>query len=242
MEELDRLAKRYPIIPHGVGLSFGTDGDLDRDHLSKVAELVERLNPSWFTEHMAYTHAHGWNVGHLAPMPFTREAAAAIARNARLWRDTTGLPLVLENISYMVALPGELTESQFIAEVAEQADCGLLLDLHNVYTNSVNHRYDPFEFIDSLPLERVVQVHLGGGHDEEGWRIDSHNSATPEPVWDLLKHLVERADLKAVIVEWDKDLPPFEVMREQAHRAATILEGARGAGRSAGRACAAVHG
>src|SRR5204863_5346166 len=161
----------------------------------------ERLQPAWFTEHIAFTQVHGWNIGHLAPLPLTREAVAAVCRNVRRWRDTAGVPLMLENITSMVVLPGELTEPQFLAEIAERSGCGLLLDLHNLYTNATNHGYDALAFLDELPLECVAQVHLGGGHDEEGYRIDSHSAPTPEPVWELLRHVAARADLHAAIVE-----------------------------------------
>jgi uncharacterized protein (UPF0276 family) len=243
VEELDQLASRFPLIPHGIGLSFGTDAPLDSKMLKDISGLVARVRPPWFTEHMSYTNAHGWNVGHLAPIPFTRESVDAIARNARRWRDDVGVPLLLENISYLVAIPGEMSEAEFITEVVEAADCGLLLDLHNVYANAVNHEYDPFEFIESLPLDRVAQIHLGGGHDDDGCWIDSHDTATSEPVWELLRYVAARADIKAVIVEWDKNLPPFEVMLAEAARAARILEEAgSGAFRDAGRPCAALHG
>ncbi len=242
-EELGRLATQFPLIPHGIGLSFGTDAPLDSKLLKEIGGLVARVRPPWFTEHMSYTNAHGWNVGHLAPLPFAWESVQAIARNARRWRDEVGVPLLLENISYLVAIPSEMSEAEFITEVVEKADCGLLLDLHNVYANAINHEYDAFEFIESLPLDRVAQIHLGGGHDDDGCRIDSHDAATPEPVWNLLRYVAARADLKAVIVEWDKDLPPFDVMLLEAARAATILEeAASGASRDAGRACAALHG
>ena len=225
LAELDQLAASFPLIPHGIGLSFGTDAPLVEAHLQKVARLMERLQPAWFTEHLAFTHVHGWEIGHLAPLPFTREAVAAVCRNVQRWREAVGVPLLLENISYLVALPGELTEAQFLTEIVERAECGLLLDLHNVYANAVNHDYDAREFIAALPLERVAQIHLGGGHDEDGLRIDSHSGPAPAPVWELLRFVAARADLKAVIVEWDTHLPPFEVLRREVETARRILRG-----------------
>jgi uncharacterized protein len=225
LAELDALREAFPLIPHGIGLSFGTDAPLDEQHLRRVSRLVERVRPPWFTEHMAFTHVHGWEIGHLAPLPFTREAVAAICRSVKQWRDTVGVPLLLENISYLVALPGELTEAQFLAEVVERADCGLLLDLHNVYTNAVNHGYDAREFVAALPLERVGQVHLGGGHDEDGTRIDSHSAPTPEPVWELLRLVAARTPLNAVIIEWDTHLPAFDVIRREVETARKTLQG-----------------
>ena len=149
----------------------------------------------------------------------------AVCRNVERWRETVGVPLLLENISYMVALPGELTEAQFLTEIVERADCGLLLDLHNVYTNAVNHGYDAIELIAALPLDRVGQVHLGGGHDEDGYRIDSHSAPAPEPVWELLRFVASRAHLNAVIIEWDAHLPPFDVICREVETARAILRG-----------------
>jgi uncharacterized protein len=115
-----------------------------------------------------------------APLPLTGEAVDAVCRNVKLWQETVGVPLLIENITKMVVLPGELTEAQFTTEVVERSDCSLLLDLHNLHTNAVNQGFDPFELLDVLPLERVGQVHLAGGHeDEEGYRYDSHSARRP---------------------------------------------------------------
>jgi uncharacterized protein (UPF0276 family) len=223
--ELEELHARFPIVPHGIGLSFGTDAPLDESHLRQTARLVERLQPPWFTEHIAFTHVHGWEIGHLAPLPLTGEAVEAVCRNVKRWRETVGVPLLLENITAMVPMPGELTEAQFVTEIVERADCGLLLDLHNVYTNAINQDYDAREFILELPLERVGQIHLGGGHDEEGYRIDSHSAPTPEPVWELLRLVAARTQLPAVIIEWDTHLPPFDVILQEVEKARAILQG-----------------
>jgi hypothetical protein len=243
LEELDQLRTNFPVIPHGIGLSFGTDAPLDESHLRKIARLIERVQPAWFSEHVAFTRAHGYNVGHLASLPFTRESVGAIARNVRRWRETVGVPLLLENIAYMVALPGEFSEAQFLSEVLERADCGLLLDLHNLYANAVNHGYDAMEFIESLPLHRVAQIHLAGGYDEDGFRIDSHSAATPEPVWDLLRVVASRAHINAVIIEWDTKLPSLDVMLREVAKAETILQcerhGITGSANSIGEA---LHG
>jgi uncharacterized protein (UPF0276 family) len=227
LAELNALREAFPLVPHGIGLSFGTDAPLDEQHLRRVSRLVERLQPPWFTEHIAFTHVHGWELGHLAPLPFTHEAVEAICRNVKRWREIVGVPLLLENISYLVAMPGELTEAQFLAEIVERAGCGLLLDLHNVYTNAVNHGYDALEFVAALPLDRVGQVHLGGGHDEDGYRIDSHSAPTPSPVWELLRFLDARTHLNAVIIEWDTHLPPFDTILQEVAKAREILRGVR---------------
>jgi len=221
--ELDQLRAAFPLLPHSIGLSFGTDAPLDAAHLRNIAQLVERIQPAWFSEHIAFTHVPGWNIGHLASLPFTHAAVDAVCRNIRQWRATVGVPLCLENIVYMVALPGDLTEAQFLTEIVEREDCGLLLDLHNVYTNALNHGYDATEFLTALPLHRVVQIHLSGGHDEDGYRMDSHSTPTPEPVWELFRFTASRAPINAVIIEWDIQLPAFEVMQREVGRAQAIL-------------------
>lgn len=225
LEELALLQERYPLLPHGIGLSFGTDAPPDEERLRKTALLVERLRPPWFTEHLAFTEAHGHSIGHLAPLPFNREAAGAVCRNVRRWREAVALPLLLENVTYDVLLPGEWSEAEFLTEVTSRAECGLLLDLHNVHTNARNHGFDPLEFIGALPLERVYQVHLGGGHDEpDGYRIDSHAAPAPPEVWDLLRYVAARAPLRAAIVEWDVNLPPFAEILAQVESARGIME------------------
>jgi len=135
------------------------------------------------------------------------------------------VPILLENIAYLVAAPGDLSEAAFIGEVLSRTDCGLLLDLHNLYANALNHHYDPIEFLSSLPLERIHQVHIAGGHDEGGYRIDSHAAPAPDAVWDLLEWLAGRAPIRAAIVEWDRHLPPFEVIQGEARKARAILAG-----------------
>ncbi len=225
LETLDALRHRYPILPHGVGLSLGTDAPPDTDRLRKIAVLIERVQSAWFSEHLAFTGAGGWEVGHLAPFPFTWDALECVIRNVRQWQTAVGVPLLLENITYGVLLEGELTEAQFLTELLERTGCGLLLDLHNVYTNAVNFRFAPEAFLDALPLERVRQIHLGGGVDEaDGYRVDSHSAATPEPVWDLLRRVLSRCRPDALIVEWDTDLPPFATMQRELERARRLLD------------------
>lgn len=222
LRELDSLCAAFPVIPHGLAASIGTDAPLREAHLRQTALLVERVQAPWFTEHLAFTGVPGASIGHLAPLPFTREAVAVVCRNVKRWREAVGVPLLLENVAYLVAWPGGLTEAQFVAEVLEQADCGLLLDLHNLYANALNHRYDPFGFLESLPLHRVGQVHLAGGHDANGYRIDSHSAPVPGPVWDLFRWVVARVNVKAVVVEWDENLPTFDGICYEVEQARRI--------------------
>ena len=225
LDELDRLCEAFQVIHHGLGLSLGTDAPLDDTYLRLVRQLVDRVRPRFYTEHLAFTGVPGLSMGHLAPLPFTREAVEVVCRNVERWREAIGLPLLLENIAYLVPWPGELTEAQLIAEVLDRADCELLLDLHNVYANATNHRYDPIEFLASLPLRRVREIHLAGGHEDGRYRIDSHAGPVPDAVWELLRWVAPRVPVDALIVEWDLNLPPFEVISGEVQKAWRILKG-----------------
>ena len=220
LRELDLLREHFTLIPHGLNLSLGTAEGLDVDYLEKFARLVEQLDPPWWSEHIAFTRAGGLEIGHLTPLPFTREAVRTLQKNIARARALIPMPLILENITAMVALPGaEMTEAEFLTEVLLQSDCGLLLDVTNLHTNSMNHGYDPLKFLNQIPLERVVQLHFTGGHQHEGVLIDSHSQPTPPEVWQLLDRVLERAPVRGVILERDENLPPFRELLAEVCRA-----------------------
>jgi uncharacterized protein (UPF0276 family) len=228
-QELELLADHFPLIPHGLNLSLGSAEGLDPAYLDRLAALVKRLDPPWWSEHIAFTRAGGVEIGHLSPLPFTGEAVEALCRNIAAARRRIEAPLILENITYPFTLPGaEMSEADFLAEVLERTGCGLLLDVTNLYVNAVNHGYDPHAFLDHLPLDRVVQLHFVGGNWREGVLIDSHSQSTPPEVWDLMGQVIARAPVKGIVLERDENLPPFpEVLAE--------LERARSIGRQHGR-------
>jgi uncharacterized protein (UPF0276 family) len=225
-QELEILAAHFPIIPHAINLSLGSAEGLDTDYLRKLAALIKQLNPPWWSEHISFTKAGGVDIGHLSPLPYTKEAVEVLCRNIAQVRRFIDVPLILENITYMVKLPGaEMTEAQFLAEVVERSDCGLLLDVTNLYTNAVNYKYDVHEFLQGLPWERVVQLHFVGGHWHDGVLIDSHSQATPTQVWQLMDEVVAQIPVKGIVLERDENLPPFtEIVGE--------LQTAREIGRS----------
>ncbi len=223
--ELELLSANFTLVPHGLDLSLGSAEGVDGAYLRKVARLVRRLNPPWWSEHLAFTRAGGQNIGHLAPLPFCREAVEVVCRNIAEVRQEIEAPLILENITYTVRLPGaEMSEAEFLAEVLERTDCGLLLDVTNLYTNAVNHGYDPRVFLRELPWERVVQLHFTGGHWRNGVLVDSHSQATPPAVWELMEKVLIRAPVKGVILERDENLPPFGALSSELERAREIWE------------------
>ena len=228
-EELDTLALHFPLIPHALGLSLGSAEGLDAGYLRNLAALVNYINPPWWSEHIAFTHSGSVDIGHLTPLPHTKEALDVLCRNIRQVQSQIAAPLILENITYAAALPGaEMSEAQFLTELVERTDCGLLLDVTNLYINSINHNYDALEFLDALPLERVVQLHFVGGEWHDGTLIDSHSQPTPEAIWELMAIVLAKAPVKGILLERDENLPPFAELAGEMARAREI-------GRKAGR-------
>lgn len=232
-ERLDHarwLREHFPVVPHGIEMSIGTDGEVDSDYVDALAEFVALVDAPWCSDHLCFTRAGGIALGQLTPLPRTVELAATIARKAQGVQDRVGVPFLLENISYYVDFPSELTEAQFITEVMERCSCGLLLDLTNVHTNAVNHGFSALEFLTLLPMERVVQVHLAGGHWEQGTLLDSHSHAVPEDVWQLLAWTLERAPVRGILIERDDNFPAdaSELVGE-LDRARSMLSAAAGA-------------
>ena len=232
--ELELLAANFTLVPHGLDLSLGSAEGVDRAYLRKLARLVRRLSPPWWSEHLAFTRAGGQNIGHLAPLPFCRDAVEAVCRNVAEVRQEIEAPLILENITYTVRLPGaiqrerfslagaEMSEAGFLAEVLERTDCGLLLDVTNLHTNAVNHGYDPLVFLRQLPRERVVQLHFTGGHWRNGVLVDSHSQPTAPEVWELMENVLARAPVKGIVLERDENLPPFGELLSELERAREI--------------------
>lgn len=231
LERLERLSAGWQCVPHGLELSIGGDARLDDGYLDRVAQVVGALDSPWFSDHLCFSEAGGVRLGHFAPLPWTREVALRVARRARLVQERVGRPLLLENITYSFTLGGELTEAQFIETVVEQADCRLLLDVTNVYTNAVNHGFDPVGFLDAIPLERVVQLHVAGGRHVDGAVLDSHDSPVPEEVWELVDHVVARSPVRGILVERDDAFPPdFGELRGELDRARSALAAGAGVG------------
>jgi uncharacterized protein (UPF0276 family) len=226
--ELDLLADHFPLIPHGLDLSLGGAEGIDLEYLDSLAELVDYLDPPWWSEHIAFTKAGGISIGHLAALPFNRETVDVITRNVELVRRHIPTPLILENITTTVVVPGsEMDEVGFIRAVLDQTGCGLLCDVTNLYTNVVNHNRDLSELVERWPWDRVVQLHFAGGHWQDGALVDSHAYPSPPPVWDLLETAVSKAPVKGIILERDENLPPFDELVTELKRARSIGRASR---------------
>lgn len=229
IDELRLLARHFPLTPHGLNLSLGSAEGIDRGYVEKVAAFLRSLTPSppWWSEHIACTRTDGIDIGHLAPLPFTREAVDVVCRNLQAVREIVDspIPILLENITAVVELPGgEYSEGEFLAEIAERSGCGLLLDVTNLHANAVNFRRDPLRELERLPLDKVIQLHFVGGHWEDGLFIDSHSRPTSPEIWDLMDEVLKRCPVKGVILERDENLPPFAELAAELRQARELGE------------------
>lgn len=227
--ELDLLRAHFPLVPHGLDLSIGGAEGLDETYLEKFATLIERIEPPWWSEHLCFTRAGGVDIGHLAALPYTREAIDVVARNVARVQKRIEAPLLLENITTVVRVPGaEMDEPEFLTRVLERTGCGWLCDVANLHANMVNFGGDLDAGFERWPWDRLVQIHYAGGRWRNGVLIDSHDSATSEDVWALYDRIVARAPVKGVILERDERLPVFaELLAEVARARATLEEHGR---------------
>lgn len=223
IEELNLLKQHFPLIPHGLSLSLGSAEGLDEFYLEKFAALVEEIQPEWCSDHICFTKSGGVNIGHLSPVPTTREAVSVLVGNIKRVKSVIKTPLILENITYTFQYPNsEMTEAEFLRRVLEESDCGLLLDVTNLYINAVNHKFDWRRFLDELPVERIVQLHFVGGHQHGDFLIDSHSQKTAEEIWEVYREVCARTKVKGAILERDENFPPFEMLIEEMELARKI--------------------
>lgn len=215
-EELKLLKDHFPLIPHSLDLSLGSAEGIDDEYLEKLAELIEFINPAWFSDHICFTKSGGVKIGHLAPVPYTREAVRVFVRNISKVKRRINTPLILENITYLVRFPSsEMSESEFIKTIAEETDCGLLLDVTNLYINARNFGFDWRAYLDEVPLDRVVQLHFVGSHTHGKRLIDAHANRTEEEIWCVFEEVCRSCDVKGAILERDENFPPFaEILQE----------------------------
>lgn len=214
------LTERFPFVCHGLSLSIGSPAPLDVEFLQDVKTFLDDFNIPIYTEHLSYCSDDKGHLYDLMPMPFTEEAASYVANRIKQVQDILDRPVAMENISYYAA-PGQvIDEAHFINKVLEEADCGLLLDVNNIFVNSVNHSYNANEFLHSLDLDRTQYIHIAGHYVEsEDLRVDTHGSDVIEPVWDLLLAALQSLGPLPVLVERDFNFPPLEELLAEVSRA-----------------------
>jgi uncharacterized protein (UPF0276 family) len=222
---LDQVVERYPVALHGVSLSIGSKDPLDRAYLAELKKLAARANARWVSDHLCWTGVHGKNTHDLLPMPYTEEALAHCVERVRAVQDVLGAPLALENPSTYVEFAGsQMKEWEFLARLAEKADCALLLDVNNVFVSSYNHGFDPATYLAAVPWDRVVQMHVAG-HTNHGTHIvDTHIGPVIDDVWRLAADAYKRAQGVSVLLEWDAEIPSFEETYTEALKARAFVQ------------------
>jgi len=224
LEVLDQLATRVPMVMHGVSLSIGADDPLDRTYLRRLVALRDRIGARWVSDHLCFTGAAGRNTHDLLPLPLTRAALAHVASRVRVVQDALGAPLIIENPSTYIAWKGStIPEAEFLAELCARTDCGLLLDVNNVYVSARNHGFDAEAYLDAIPWDRVVQFHVAGHSDNGDHCVDTHDGPVIDPVWQLLASAWRRCDGASVLLEWDASIPSFPEVHAEALRARRVL-------------------
>lgn len=235
-EVLAELARHYPVSLHGVGMSLGSADPLDPAHLRQLAALVAAISPVRVSEHLSWGSIGGRYFNDLLPMPYTREALSHMSDKIERVQQALGRQLLIENPSSYLQLPGEMGEAEFLAELARRSGCGVLLDLNNLYVSSVNHGLDCADYLATIELGTVGEIHLAGFTDKElpqgHLYIDTHSAPVAEPVWALYRQVCGLSAIPTLI-EWDLEIPPLPVLLEEAGRADAILIAAQRTSREA---------
>jgi uncharacterized protein (UPF0276 family) len=220
LHTLDQILERYRVVQHGVSMYFGSAEPLHREHIKRLKALVRRTKTPWLTDHLCWGSVDGRYSHDLLPMPYTFEAVRKTAQKIREARDFLEVPIAVENVSsYAEYHVSEMTEWEFLNEVVEQADCGILLDVNNIYVSSQNHGYDPFDYVNHVVHERVAQIHIAGHSRYEKYILDTHDHPVIDPVWRLYARTIELVGPTATLLEWDDRIPSFDEVHREALKA-----------------------
>jgi uncharacterized protein (UPF0276 family) len=241
LDYLMRIRERYPLAMHGVSLSIGSTAPLNREYLRQVKALAARVEPEWVSDHLCWTGVAGRNTHDLLPLPYTGEAVDHVVARVRTVQDVLERRILLENVSSYVSFrDAPLTEWEFLAEIAERADCLILLDVNNIYVSAVNHEFDPLEYLAGVPAARVQQIHLAGHEDHGDYLVDTHDHPVRSAVWELYAATVRRLGPVSTMIERDDHIPPLAELcaeldeaRSVARRALAEREPAAPAARAA---------
>lgn len=225
LASLRRIRADYPISLHGVGLSLGSTDPLDETHLAKLERLIARVDPALVSEHLCWSGVGGRHLNDLLPLPYTREALTHVcARIARV-QDRLRREIAVENVSsYLSFSDATIPEWEFVAAVAKRTGCKLLVDINNIYVNATNHRFDAQQYLAAIPTRAVAEIHLAGHEASGPCLIDTHGTRVSQSVWALYERAIDRFGPQPTLIEWDTDIPSFDVLQDEAATASAILE------------------
>jgi len=218
---LEKVRAEVPVVMHGVSLSIGSTDALNAEYLAELAQLAARIQPAWISDHLCWG-SHGTKYGHdLWPLPYTEEAVAHVVQRVQTVQEQLRRQILLENVSSYVAFEqSTMNEWDFLGEVARRADCGILLDINNVYVSARNHGFDPREYLDRVPGARVGQFHLAGHSDKGTHLLDTHDAPVPDAVWELFNTALKRFGRVSTLIEWDDHIPELEELLGESQKAA----------------------
>jgi uncharacterized protein (UPF0276 family) len=217
---LDRVRRDYPLVLHGVSLSIGSTDPLDCGYLDRLRELAARIEPAWVSDHLCWTSVGGHNSHDLLPLPYTEETLEHVVSRLAAVQEHLGRRIALENAStYLTFAGSSIPEWEFLGEVAHRADCGILLDVNNVYVSAVNHGFDPKKYLAAIPAERVWEIHLAGHTDLGSHLLDTHSRQVCDEVWELYRFASRRIGAVASLVEWDEEIPDWDTLEAESLRA-----------------------
>ena len=218
---LRKILEHYPVVQHGVALGIASANELDFNYLEKLKSLCQLTKTPWASDHLCWTQAHNHHYHELLPLPYTQENADFIAQKAKQVQDFLGIPFALENLSsYLSFKDSEMTEWEFYSYIIEKAGIHMLLDVNNVFVSSINHKFDPYDYLNNLPYDRIIQIHLAGHKKlENGMILDTHDNFVCEEVWQLYKFIYKKCNGVATLLEWDDDFISFEKTLKEALKA-----------------------
>ena len=223
---LKQIAERYPVVMHGVSLSIGSTDPVDFEYLRKLKALADEVNPVWVSDHLCWTGVLTINSHDLLPVPLNEESLNHICERISIVQDYLERPIVIENPStYATFKHSTIPEWEFLTRMAETTDCGLLLDVNNVYVSSFNNDFDPIEYIENIPHDRVVQMHLAGHQNCGNHIIDTHDREVTDQVWELFRLAWQRTEGTSTLLEWDGNIPAFDVYHAELLKAKTFMSG-----------------
>jgi uncharacterized protein (UPF0276 family) len=225
LQVLDQILEQYRVVQHGVAMYLGSTDGLDREHLRRLKRLVKRTNTPWLSDHLCWGSVDGSYSHDLLPLPYTFEAAAHVAQRIREVRDFLEVPILVENVSsYAEFHASEMTEWEFLSEVVEKADAGILLDVNNIYVSSQNHSFNPYDYLNNIPHHRVGQIHIAGHSKFEKYILDTHDSPVLDPVWKMYAHATQAIGPTATLLEWDDRIPTFDEVHHEALKAGRFCQ------------------
>lgn len=222
---LDKIRENYPMVMHGVSMSIGSCDPIDWDYLAEVKQLASRIQPHWISDHLCWTGVQNKNTHDLLPLPYTTETMNHVVSRIQQVQEFLGRPFLIENVSSYIAYQDSIiSEWEFVTEIIQRAGCLLLLDVNNIYVSSINHEFNPLDYIAAIPSDKIYQIHLAGHSNMGDYIIDTHDHAIIDPVWDLYAETIRHHGLISTMIERDDNIPPLSELLAELNHAKKIME------------------